>query len=1368
MRVWVRRVLRQTVPFLLCLSVMAGSFSAMAAAGGADRMLAGIAVFKEIKLCHAGVDGALVGEPVEENELLDQGKDLMLYYTYEIPGDKIKQVEPDVPYYLNVSPHLALSKLDSGSPLTMETENGPEQFGVLYSDGSRAWVEFDGKPDGSGAVLSDYDELANAYFYLNCARAAAPPQGELPVAGSGHLYVMKFEDGGQQAFGYAELMPVETKAQIQKGGNLRDKTITWTIRYTPWQNPSAADGVDMTTPFELRDTIDTTLHSFIPGSVRIDGSPVLAITSRDDISDTLDAYVLVEDTGNDSTVLSLGGTKFRAGTATQGNPPQALTITYETVIRDRLLLPGAGAGNHVSNKAELFAGTDAGAANLGIDASSSVPVPQPVWLEKTGTTDRHTDGTGSTTDWTVTFYPNGFFFQDDAQLTLWDQLPDGSTLVDGSMLVDGVPASAAATGKNGFSVAGIKTGGQPVKITYQTHVPEEMYDSGTNLGKNTAWFTFRYNGADYTTPAAETPVGSGDGSGTPGTALLVKSNSGYDSAMRSISWNVTINPHKVNLKSGTFTDDLGEALTGCGISGHDEGLELEGGTDGVTVALDGKPVLPDDPVSLAYDSQKLTITVGDIGPKTITLTYTTKVCDPCIFANNTAKKIAVNTISTDNMRIGTSGLPRSAKAQSSAEISATVLKKLPPVYDYSAGIMKWTVEVDAAGLAMSDIVLTDVLPDGLTYVPDSLDTEPQIQAATADASGQTLTIRLGSVAEKTTVTFETVVSPERLGFDRDTSVVVENMVHMNGNADQVRFTEVSHKVEQTFYNHGLLKSSGVDQRQELIRYEVLINPYGLLLPGNPTLVDTLDPRLSLDTDTLRLYRANVSGTTAGTGQKPVYSKAGAGQPLTVSSCDPATNSFAVRLPIDAGSRDAYVLTYTADIIDMQKDSYCNSIRFEGGAVLLGGEKENQASVGGGGGGGGGGVAGRRARIAVTKRDSVDQAPLAGVTFTLYQWDAANQARGLPFAQGTTDAQGMVSFLVKPDAVYELVETESRPGYGSIIGCAQLPGGVSRTDTGLLVTAGKAGSLLQLDLTNEALTTDLVFRMMNQSGIPMNGSEMILYDRDPDGPGNPDPLKESIVMADGTVLFSGVRRGAVYYIRKPDGGVIMVEIPADISESPVVKLADGTEQKLTADYQVTGSVPGDQQWELVITKKETGDTTPLQGAVFGLYAEESVRTQLKTGVSGPDGSVSFSGLMKGQEYWIREVTAPDGYILDAAVYMAGETDPAITIYNQPKPPEESGVPGLPDGAKDPDSFGPPGSADSPGPSGSAGSSTGSGSHGEPLAEETAFGTKTQAGGDPAGDSGHPQTGDDGITGQVALFLASGLILAILIRRAGKRE
>ena len=1064
---------RKLLAFFLCLSMLTGFLPGFAAKAEEEGRLSDIVEFQSITLHYAGAGGLPEEGAIGDNALLEKERQLALRYEYEITEAQCEKIQADTRYYLEVSPHLVLPDLGSaGSELTVITEEGPRRFGAIYADGSRAWVVFDAAGDGSGTVLSEYGQLQDAYFYLNCGRAGEPPEEEKPIDGKSNLYAMKFESGEILKFGYAEREPVEAAAQVKKSGSLSGKTITWTIEYTPWQNPSGGE-LTMDTNFELRDVIDVSLHSYLADSARIGGTVLATYHSRDEITGKEEAYVLAEISEEGGPVtLNFGGRKLQAGAATQGNPAQAVVLTYETAIRDELLLPGGKGGQKVANGVELFAETDGGFHGLNISNSQTVTIPQPVWLTKKGTTTRHDDGTGSTTDWTITFFPNGFSFAEDHGLTLHDQLPAGSALAADSVKINGTQAPAAAEGQS-FTVSPIITDNQPVTITYQTQVPEDMYDSGTNLGNNQAWFTFHYNDTDYETPKVTTPVGSGDGSGMSGTATLVKSNKGYNASARTVDWTVTINPHKAYLKNGTFTDDF-RAIGGVCSKGHQSGLELAGDESSISLFINNQEPTEDERnlVELDYANQVLTVKTGEIGAKTITIAYQTKVCDPCIFANNTARRQMKNIISTDDMLIGkNASVPRSAKAESIVNASAAVLTKKAPVYDYSSNKMKWTVEVDAAGLPMEEVVLTDALPEGLKYAENSLKTAPAVSAPSAMQQGQELTIDLGSVTQKTAVTFDTEVDPEKTGFSSNESVRVSNTIVMKGKADGIEFAEVSHSASGNFTNHGLVKSSSVDNQKELIQYEVLINPYGLALSENPSLVDTLDKRLQADLDTLRFYKASLSGTTGNSGQKPSYQKEGEGLPLKAKNYDLESNAFTVELPIRTGSRDAYVLTYTADIMRRQAGSYGNSVRFEGGAVLLGGSKNNSASVGGGGGGGGGGVAARKAGISVTKTDSENHEPLAGVSFTLYQWDGENHRRGLSFAQGTTDVHGKLSFLVKPGAVYELEETENLPGYESAVGWTNLPDGVTETDRGLLITAGAAKSELELELTNEPCKTE---------------------------------------------------------------------------------------------------------------------------------------------------------------------------------------------------------------------------------------------------------------------------------------------------------
>lgn len=150
---------------------------------------------------------------------------------------------------------------------------------------------------------------------------------------------------------------------------------------------------------------------------------------------------------------------------------------------------------------------------------------------------------------------------------------------------------------------------------------------------------------------------------------------------------------------------------------------------------------------------------------------------------------------------------------------------------------------------------------------------------------------------------------------------------------------------------------------------------------------------------------------------------------------------------------------------------------------------------------------------------------------------------------------------------------------------------------MLITAGTQGSNLQMKLTNQAHTTDLVFRLFNEADIPMAGVEVELSQTDPTGNPALTPDKKVTVSADGTVTFPSIRRGQAWYVRYPDNQVMTIEVPTEDTKQPTVTLPDGTSKPLTADDKVSGSTPADKQWALTVKKVIKGGTTPLTGALL---------------------------------------------------------------------------------------------------------------------------------------------------------------------------
>lgn len=314
---------------LLCLSMLTGLLPGPAKAADQGN-LSDVVTFDNITLHYAADDG-LPGEAVPDMTLLDKNAQLVLRYEYTVDEERSKKIQAGTKYLLDVSSHLTLpANLNADLYITERIAQGDgtwteleKKFGTLCADGVDAWVIFLANEAGNGTVLSDYGGIENAYFYLDCGRAGDVPGDAAEEEKSSNLYAIKVEQRDILRFGYAENKPVVAKAEIGKRGSPADKTITWTITYTPWRNPAGSDftqyQVDLNTPFELRDTIDTSLHGYVGDSLKIDGAAVPSYDSREDIPAGAETYLLAEEDGG-KTTLTIGGTKFNAVESTVGSP----------------------------------------------------------------------------------------------------------------------------------------------------------------------------------------------------------------------------------------------------------------------------------------------------------------------------------------------------------------------------------------------------------------------------------------------------------------------------------------------------------------------------------------------------------------------------------------------------------------------------------------------------------------------------------------------------------------------------------------------------------------------------------------------------------------------------------------------------------------------------------------------------------------------------------------------------------------------------------------------------------------------------------------------------------------------------------------
>lgn len=81
------------------------------------------------------------------------------------------------------------------------------------------------------------------------------------------------------------------------------------------------------------------------------------------------------------------------------------------------------------------------------------------------------------------------------------------------------------------------------------------------------------------------------------------------------------------------------------------------------------------------------------------------------------------------------------------------------------------------------------------------------------------------------------------------------------------------------------------------------------------------------------------------------------------------------------------------------------------------------------------------------------------------------------------------------------------------------------------------------------------------------------------------------------------------------------------------------------------------YSLILTKKDSDTKEVLSDAKYGLY--NSSNKLLKTAVTGTDGKAKFDyDLLPNTDYYIKEITSPEGYVLDSEYYLVNRANTAV--------------------------------------------------------------------------------------------------------------
>ncbi|WP_072524411.1 SpaA isopeptide-forming pilin-related protein [Clostridium sp. Marseille-P3244] len=256
-----------------------------------------------------------------------------------------------------------------------------------------------------------------------------------------------------------------------------------------------------------------------------------------------------------------------------------------------------------------------------------------------------------------------------------------------------------------------------------------------------------------------------------------------------------------------------------------------------------------------------------------------------------------------------------------------------------------------------------------------------------------------------------------------------------------------------------------------------------------------------------------------------------------------------------------------------------------------------------------------------------KAPLAGAVFTIHRADTDEQIGD----QYTTGPDGYIGPVSLPYGEYYVKEVSFPAGYITSKGATHP------------FTLNGENTEAVLEIANEKAEYSFRLHKINgDTGDRLAGARFGLF-ADGESPydiQNPaEPILEFETNTNGvaTVMLENPGDFDIYELQAPEGYVKLIEKVADIHVDEEERTAEVTVENFS------------QKMTIRIEKSDEQSGEPLPGAVFEIYNRETGELVATTGETGADGTVTVEVPARNVEYTVREIKAPDGYILNDAVY-----------------------------------------------------------------------------------------------------------------------
>lgn len=1061
--------------------------------------------------------------------------------------------------------------------------------------------------------------------------------------------------------------PLPKESTLAKSGeyNPSANEITWTVTVTPPAGDPhmAYDGYSLIDEFGSGQT-------YIAGSFTMGGTPV---------PDSDEA--LAFDSSNQRITYTFPDTD----PDTTGKQ----TVTYKTAPSDFAAENGSADNaeySTFSNKVNLKRGAEPAAQ----EAAASLQLD---WIAKSGVSAA-TPSEPTLAKWTVSVTVPGQSGQAISSAKITDTLPsDLELFTDPSHPVQirfgsgsaGDVESGTGSEAGKYNVSGNTltylfpadsqpTAGTTATLTFYTRVKDSAKDSYLNSNgsipfTNKASLTWNNADAEAVAPSDTATIANGVGAG----GLLSKSSDGTINYAYSagdpgtIHWTVTVNRNGITIKNAKITDTIPSGQELLLNSGHPITVTQKGTPDSVS-AIFSDTASPGEFSSTDNFKNNFSYKFPEEAPgtgtitETYTLDYYTRILDtnPAAPGDNSGLDTLYSNGNSSGIVTFKNGvkLTRDGGAEVTTEggkdyKSQIMDKTVQTPYNYNDRTLQWQIVVNRNKLPLTNALVTDNLPTGMTLLIDSghpftvtAAGSGALDTSTAAASGATsFSYDLPTpTSDQYTITFWTLMDEATLKTQWNGSKDFTNQASLT--ADEIP-ASITKKATAKIKNPVITKAYDYTSGSDYISWSAVINPGQMTLPKG-VITDVLNPGLQLDPASLKLYTVAVN---SGSGEAVPSSSGtlvpGGDYSVTLPS---AGNSNTLTVTLPANTSSAYRLEFITNIL-VDDLNATNSITLSGSAGDPSGSADstqiqivNLYSSGGSG----------SNTLTVHKTDTAG-APLVNAEFQLLNVNKQPILKGGNPVTRTTDAAGDAVFDNLPAWVFYVEEIEPPAGYllpsGSIFGSGERLSGSA--------TVPVADAL--------ALGT-VAFEKKGAEGIPLSGGTFTLTGKN--YLGNDVSLTASAV--NGIVSFTDVplgKAGEPYTITEtvppaghsPNSSTLTASVLYNPDKT-------GLDITVTPDELVNTPLPG-----TVSFTKTGADGVLLSGGEFTLTGTDYNGGLVNKTASAVNGIVSFTDVplsKAGEPYTITETDPPAGYlqpgspdILTAAVEYNPARDGVVATLHQ---------------------------------------------------------------------------------------------------------